>query len=478
MFEDVKRELYAEGNLGALSNEELYQQIKKLFLKQEQNRQLPLAKQISFIDQIYSSIRGYGALDQLFYDETISEIMINHFDEIYVERQGSVKRSSLQFENEAELEQTIQRIVSRSGREVNQAKPIVDTRLPDGARVNVVLPPISLNGPVVTVRRFPKDKITMEKLIAWGSITEEAADFLKRLVRCRYNLFISGGTSSGKTTFLNILSDEIPPEERIITIEDSAELQIRGLPNLIRLETRNANASGVGQVSTQDLIRTSLRMRPDRIIVGEVRGAEALDMLNAMNTGHDGSLSTGHANSCYDMLSRLETMVLQGNAGLPLAAIRQKIASSLDVIVHLGKLGSKRRVMEICEMDGVQNGEYLLRTLFCLQNGSLTCVEPTLKHDYKLKLYGEEVDETEKNKREQGDPGQSQSAESHPEQSQGFSESGKSPRSPGLGRSGAREVGSREAVTEQAESRDAKEGKEETPPSGSKFGAGRGTESV
>ncbi len=401
MFEDVKRDLYAEGNLGALNNEELFQKIKKLFLKQEQNRQLPLAKQIEFVDQIYSSIRGYGALDQLFSDESVSEIMINHFDEIYVERQGIVKRSSLQFENEAELEQTIQRIVSRSGREVNQAKPIVDTRLPDGARVNVVLPPISLNGPVVTVRRFPKDKITMAKLIAWGSITEEAASFLQLLVRCRYNLFISGGTSSGKTTFLNVLSDEIPPEERIITIEDSAELQIRGLPNLVRLETRNANASGVGQVSTQDLIRTSLRMRPDRIIVGEVRGAEALDMLNAMNTGHDGSLSTGHANSCYDMLSRLETMVLQGNAGLPLEAIRQKIAASLDIIVHLGKLGPMRRIMEICEMDGVQNGEYHLRPLFCLRNGTLTCVETTLKHDYKLKLYGEEQNENAKTKMEQ-----------------------------------------------------------------------------
>ncbi len=448
MFEDIKRELYTEGNLGALSNEELYQQIKKLFLKQEQNRQLPLATQIALVDRIYSSLRGYGVLDQLFYDETVSEIMINHFDEIYVERQGTVKRSSLQFENEAELEQTIQRIVSRSGREVNQAKPIVDTRLPDGARVNVVLPPISLNGPVVTVRRFPKDKITMEKLIAWGSITEEAAEFLKLLVRCRYNLFISGGTSSGKTTFLNVLSDEIPPEERIITIEDSAELQIRGLPNLIRLETRNANASGVGRVSTQDLIRTSLRMRPDRIIVGEVRGAEALDMLNAMNTGHDGSLSTGHANSCYDMLSRLETMVLQGNAGLPLVAIRQKIASSLDVIIHLGKLGSKRRVMEICEMDGIEKGEYRLRTLFCLQNGALIRVEPTLKQDYKLKLYGEEPHETEQNKTEQDKT----------EQEEDIPESGKSRRTPGLDRAGARQAGGRKAATKQSESRGAKTG--------------------
>ena len=450
MFEDIKRELYTEGKLGTLSNEELYQQIKKLFLKQEQNRQLPLAKQIAFVDQIYSSLRGYGALDQLFCDETISEIMINHFDEIYIERQGSVKRSSLQFENEAELEQTIQRIVSRSGREVNQAKPIVDTRLPDGARVNVVLPPISLNGPVVTVRRFPKDKITMEKLIAWGSITEEAAEFLKLLVRCRYNLFISGGTSSGKTTFLNVLSDEIPPEERIITIEDSAELQIRGLPNLIRLETRNANASGVGRVSTQDLIRTSLRMRPDRIIVGEVRGAEALDMLNAMNTGHDGSLSTGHANSCYDMLSRLETMVLQGNAGLPLAAIRQKIASSLDVIVHLGKIGAKRRVMEICEMDGVENGEYRLRTLFCLQNGVLHRMEPALKHGYKLKLYGEERDETGKNETEQSRP----------------------PRTFGL-------AGAREPTTEPSASRDTEEeGEEKESSDGTKSGAGTGNGSV
>ncbi|HPZ00560.1 MAG TPA: CpaF family protein, partial [Clostridiales bacterium] len=366
MDEDIRQKVYEKGQLGKLSNEELYRLIKKEFLQKEENRRLPLSRQVEKIDRLFSTFRGYGILDLLLEDETVSEIMVNRFDEIYIEQQGCLKKTALSFQSPEEMEQMIQRIVGLSGREVNQAHPIADTRLPGGERVNVVLPPIAADGPVITIRRFPKERIAMEKLIAWNSVTEEAALFLETLVRCKYNLFISGGTGSGKTTFLNALSEVIPTEERIITIEDSAELQLQGLPNLVRLETRNANASGAGRISAQELIRTSLRMRPDRIIVGEVRGPEALDMLNAMNTGHDGSLSTGHANSSYDMLGRLETMILQGNAGLPLLAIRQKIAASIDIIVHLSKIGRERKVMEICEMAGLKGENYQLSTLFLL----------------------------------------------------------------------------------------------------------------
>lgn len=251
-----------------------------------------------------------------------------------------------------------------AGREVNQANPICDTRLPDGSRVNVVLPPIALCGPTVTIRKFSKTPMTIAKLIEYGSLTQEIADKLQMLVEAKYNIFISGGTGSGKTTFLNALSNYIPKDERVITIEDSAELQIEGIENLVSLETRNANASGAGQITIRDLIKSSLRMRPERIIVGEVRGGEALDMLQAMNTGHDGSLSTGHANSTEDMLSRLETMVLQGAAGLPLEAIRQQIASAVDIIIHLSRLRDKsRKTMEITEVVGYEDGRIVLNPL-------------------------------------------------------------------------------------------------------------------
>lgn len=389
MDEDIRQKVYEKGQLGKLSNEELYRLIKKEFLQKEENRRLPLSRQVEKIDRLFSTFRGYGILDLLLEDETVSEIMVNRFDEIYIEQQGCLKKTALSFQSPEEMEQMIQRIVGLSGREVNQAHPIADTRLPGGERVNVVLPPIAADGPVITIRRFPKERITMEKLIAWNSVTEEAALFLETLVRCKHNLFISGGTGSGKTTFLNALSEVIPTEERIITIEDSAELQLQGLPNLVRLETRNANASGAGRISAQELIRTSLRMRPDRIIVGEVRGPEALDMLNAMNTGHDGSLSTGHANSSYDMLGRLETMILQGNAGLPLLAIRQKIAASIDIIVHLSKIGRERKVMEICEMAGLKGENYQLSTLFLLEAEGLVRTKERIIHERKLALYGD-----------------------------------------------------------------------------------------
>ena len=319
----------------------------------------------SLADTVFESIRGLGILGKIISDKTITEVMINGYDSIFVERDGKLEQLSEHFESQESLRNIITRFVQEMGRSVNESNPIVDTRLADGSRVNVVLDPIALNGPIVTIRRFPEEGMTIEKLIAYGSITPQVAEFLKLLVRAKYNIFISGGTGSGKTTFLNALSNFIPQTERVITIEDSAELQIRHIPNLVRLETRNANSAGVGGIDMRDLIKSSLRMRPERIVVGEVRGAEALDMLQAMNTGHDGSLSTGHANSANDMLSRLETMVLSGAAGLPLKAIRQQIASAVDIIIHLSRMrDSSRKLMEITEVVGLENGHIVLNPLF------------------------------------------------------------------------------------------------------------------
>lgn len=314
---------------------------------------------------MFESIRGLGILGKIISDKSITEVMINGYDCIFVERNGKLSRIPDKFESADNLRNIITKFVQDMGRSINESNPIVDTRLEDGSRVNVVLDPIALNGPIVTIRRFPEEGMTIQKLIGYKSITSEAAVFLEKLVRAKYNIFISGGTGSGKTTFLNALSNYIPSDERVITIEDSAELQIRNIPNLVRLETRNANSAGVGAITIRDLIKSSLRMRPERIVVGEVRGAEALDMLQAMNTGHDGSLSTGHANSAYDMLSRLETMVLSGEAGLPLEAIRQQIASAVDIIVHLSRMRDKtRKTMEITEVIGMENGAIILNPLF------------------------------------------------------------------------------------------------------------------
>ena len=315
-----------------------------------------LCDRASLVDQVLDEVCGLGPIQPLLEDASITEVMINGPEHIFIEQNGRLFKLDKQFESQRRLEDVIQRIVGLAGREVNQANPICDTRLPDGSRVNVVLPPIALCGPVLTIRKFSKTPMTIEKLISYGSITQEIADKLELLVRAKYNIFISGGTGSGKTTFLNALSNYIPKDERVITIEDSAELQIEGVENLVSLETRNANASGAGQITIRDLIKSSLRMRPERIIVGEVRGGEALDMLQAMNTGHDGSLSTGHANSTQDMLSRLETMVLQGSEGLPLPAIRQQIASALDIIVHLGRMRDRsRKTLMIAEVLGVDH---------------------------------------------------------------------------------------------------------------------------
>lgn len=302
---------------------------------------------------VFEAIRGLGVLGQIITDSDITEVMINGYQDIFIEKNGQLRKLENHFESQQELETIITKFVSQAGRVVNESEPIVDTHLSDGSRVNVVMPPVALNGPIVTIRRFPKEAMTVRKLIEYGSITPEVAEFLALLVRARYNIFVSGGTGSGKTTFLNALSNFIPSDERIITIEDSAELQIKNITNLVRLETRNAGPDGSGAITIKDLIKSALRMRPDRIVVGEVRGAEALDMLQAMNTGHDGSLSTGHANSTYDMLSRLETMVLQGAAGLPLEAIRQQIGSAVDIVIHLSRLRDKsRRTMEIVEILG------------------------------------------------------------------------------------------------------------------------------
>ena len=302
-------------------------------------------------DAVFESVRGLGVLGQIILDPEVTEVMINGYTNIFVERAGHLYKLDNQFESRKELEIIITKFVSQAGRVVNESEPIVDTRLEDGSRVSVVMPPVALNGPIVTIRRFSKEAMTVEKLIEYDSITLEVAEVLELLVTSKYNIFISGGTGSGKTTFLNALSNFIPGDERVITIEDSAELQIKNIENIVRLETKNAGPDGYGAISIRDLIKSALRMRPERIVVGEVRGAEALDMLQAMNTGHDGSLSTGHANSTYDMLSRLETMVLQGVDGIPLEAIRQQIASAIDIIIHLSRLRDKsRRTMEIVEV--------------------------------------------------------------------------------------------------------------------------------
>lgn len=385
--------------LNQLSDADLEEQIEQITAQFLKGVYLPIEKRVSIVKQVYSSIRGFGLLDTIMTDDSITEIMINGPDNIFIEQNGKLHKLDKSFESQRKLEDIIQRIVGQAGREVNQANPIVDTRLPDGSRVNVVLPPIALCGPTMTVRKFSKTPMTIEKLIEYGSLTREIADNLEILVKAKYNIFISGGTGSGKTTFLNALSNYIPKDERIITIEDSAELQITGIENLVSLETRNANSSGAGEITIRDLIKSSLRMRPERIIVGEVRGGEALDMLQAMNTGHDGSISTGHANSTEDMLSRLETMVLQGSAGLPLEAIKQQIASAVDIIIHLSRLRDKsRKTMEISEVVGIEDGEIVLNPLYVFVedenttlhkvSGRLLRTDNPLKNDTKLRLAG------------------------------------------------------------------------------------------
>ena len=403
LIESLKKQATENLPLSRLSDEELEENIEKMVNVKAASLGLTVNERLDIVEKIYSSIRGFGLLDSIISDDTITEVMINGPDDIFIEKNGRLLKLEEHFESERKLEDIIQRIVGLAGREVNQANPIVDTRLPDGSRVNVVLPPISLKGAIVTIRKFSKTPMTMEQLIRYGSITPEISEVLQTLVKAKYNIFICGGTGSGKTTFLNALSNYIPHDERVITIEDSAELQIAGVDNLVSLETRNANASGAGQITIRDLIKSSLRMRPERIVVGEVRGGEALDMLQAMNTGHDGSLSTGHANSTKDMLSRLETMVLQGADGLPLEAIRQQIASAVDIMIHLSRLRDhSRKTMEITEVVGFENGQIILNPLYVFEedenstlekvSGQLKRTKNPIRNDFKLKLAGFDTD--------------------------------------------------------------------------------------
>lgn len=346
-----------------MEDEALLEQIDQAVWQKGQESYLPLKERIWLRNSLYDSFRRLDILQELLDDREVTEIMINGAGTVFLERRGVMERWQRRFERPEQLEDIIQQIVGRVNRVVNAASPIVDARLEDGSRVHVVLPPVALDGPVVTIRKFP-EPITMEKLIQFGAVSEEAASFLKGAVVDRKNIFVSGGTNSGKTTFLNALSSFIPKDERVITIEDSAELQISQVPNLVRLETRNANTENEGEINMSQLIKASLRMNPSRIIVGEVRGKEALDMLQAMNTGHPGSLSTGHGNSPADMVSRLETMVLMA-ASLPLEAIRSQISSALDMMVHLGRQrDGSRRVLSIVRIGGIRNGWVELETLY------------------------------------------------------------------------------------------------------------------
>jgi len=402
-YEQIESEikLYVIGNLplSKLSDDDLYLSIEDVADHYFNGIYIPIDRKVEITERVFSSIRGFGILDTMMKDDRITEVMINGKDNVFIEKEGKLSRIEQAFESDRRLEDIIQRIVGLAGREVNQANPIVDTRLPDGSRVNVVLPPVSLCGPVMTIRKFSRTPMTIEQLIQYGSITKEIAHKLEILVKAKYNFFISGGTGSGKTTFLNALSNFIPKEERIVTIEDSAELQIVNIANMVSLETRNANSSGTGAITIKELIKTSLRMRPERIVVGEVRGGEALDMLQAMNTGHDGSLSTGHANSVKDMLSRLETMILQGAEGLPLEAIRQQISSGIDIIIHLSRLRDySRKTIEICEVLGYENGQIKLNPLYVFKeddestlekvSGSLVRTENPMQNNHKLTLMG------------------------------------------------------------------------------------------
>lgn len=347
-----------------VEDEELTRIIYQVLKEAGEQEYIPLSTRTVLGKELFNAFRKLDLLQEFLEDEEITEIMINGTQSIFYERGGRLYQSDRRFVSRDKLEDVIQQIVAGSNRLVNEASPIVDARLKDGSRVNVVLAPIALNGPIVTIRKFPRESVTMEQLIAWGSVSSEAVNFLSMLVAAGYNIFISGGTGSGKTTFLNALSQYIPKDERIITIEDNAELRILDVPNLVSLEARNANIEGTGAVTIRDLIKSALRMRPDRIIVGEVRSDEAIDMLQALNTGHDGSLSTGHANSPGDMLSRLETMVLMGME-LPLPAIRRQIASGIDVIVHLGRLRDKsRKMLEITEIVDYRDGDILLKPLY------------------------------------------------------------------------------------------------------------------
>lgn len=357
----VKEQLLYNLSLNEHLNDEEFMNLIKEIISEEKETFISLESDLDEVARrIFQSIRQNDVIQDLLEDESITEIMINGYDKVFVEREGVLEKSEIKFESALRLQDVIQKIVSKVNRVVNEANPIVDARLLDGSRINVVLPPVAIDGPMVTIRKFSKNPITMDRLVELGSITNEVKLFLEQLIKAKYNIFISGGTGSGKTTFLNALSDFIPKDERIITIEDSAELQIKNIPNIVRLEVRNANVEGKQSICIRELIKTALRMRPSRIIVGEVRDSAAIDLLDAYNTGHEGSLSTGHANSAYDMLSRLESMVLMG-MDIPINVIRRKIASAIDIVIHLGRLrDNSRSVLEISEVVGTDENDCII----------------------------------------------------------------------------------------------------------------------
>lgn len=372
--EELHRRIFQEIDLSEeLEDEELVEIIYRVLEEYSEEKYLSLKEKTELGKELFNTFRKLDVLQEFLEDESITEVMINGTQSIFLERDGRILQSEKRFASRRKLEDVIQQIVSETNRMVNESTPIVDTRLSDGSRVNVVLYPIALNGPIVTIRKFTKEIITLERLQTLGSVDKDIISFLKILIKSKYNIFISGGTGSGKTTFLNALSQYIPNDERVITIEDNAELKLAGITNLVSLEARTANVEGKGEISIRDLIRTALRMRPDRIIVGEVRGKEAIDMLQAMNTGHDGSLSTGHANSPGDMISRLETMVLMG-MDLPLPAIQRQIASGLDILIHLGRLRDKsRKVLSVEEIVGYENGTVKRNVLYRFQETGTKC---------------------------------------------------------------------------------------------------------
>lgn len=400
--QEIQEELLRELEQGvSFSDEQMQDEIEIRVLKRGQMEYLTIEEKMELVKKIFNSVRRLDVLQELLEDQDITEIMINGPDHIFIEKGGRLLDSGKKFPSQAKLEDVIQQIVSKVNRVVNEASPIVDVRLLDGSRVNVVLPPVALDGPVMTIRRFPENPFDMDKLLELGSITKEAAVFLRTLVEARYNIFISGGTGSGKTTFLNALSNYIPSTERIVTIEDSAELQIQNIANLVRLETRNANLEGKNEITVRDLVRSALRQRPDRIIIGEIRDAAVIELLSAMNTGHDGSISTGHANSPVDMLRRLETLVLTG-MDIPLQAVRSQIASAIEIVVQLGRLRDKsRKVLEIDEVCGIEDGEIVLRPLYKFQEtkgsskehvkGHLVTTDHRLANRDKLIMAGKET---------------------------------------------------------------------------------------
>ncbi len=388
-FADLRRRLLEELDMSReLEDGEVLEHIDGLLLGSQGSQYRTLQEKIALRQELFYSVRRLDVLQELLEDDTVTEIMVNGPDHIFIERQGRIQRWEKRFTSREKLEDVIQQIVGKCNRVINEAMPIVDARLENGARVHAVVSPVALDGPILTIRRFPDDPITMERLIGLGSVTRECVEFLVKLVQARYSILIGGGTGSGKTTFLNALSAYIPEDERIVTIEDNAELQIQGVPNLVRLEAKAANARGGDEITIRDLIRAALRMRPDRLVIGEVRGSEAVDLLQALNTGHDGSLSTIHSNSSQDTGSRLETMVLMG-MDLPLEAVQRQIVSGIDILVHLGRMRDKsRKVLEVTEVIGIEDGQILLQPLFAYQKDRGLVQVGTLKEQERAERAG------------------------------------------------------------------------------------------